>query len=365
MRILVVDDSIVFRSQIAKALADVPGVEVVGSASNGRIAIQKLEQGSIDLVTLDMEMPEMDGTDVLREIKRQGFSVRVIVFSGQTQQGAASALEALSLGAHDVVAKPVGSNVNFENAYLAIRSSLLPKIMQFMAKEQGATVVTSPVLSPERSSSPNVVEANSSIQRGINQFYPSLIVIGSSTGGPNALEKIFTSLNGELSIPIVIVQHMPPVFTQMLAKRLSDISGLSCHEAKNGEELLPNKVYVAPGDFHLVIEAKAGKHYLALNQLPQRNSVRPAVDFLFESAASLYGANCLGVVLTGMGEDGLVGARAIRKNGGRILIQNKESCIVFGMPGAIFENAQFDQIMPLDQIGSSLFRMSKQHRQSG
>jgi two-component system chemotaxis response regulator CheB len=184
----------------------------------------------------------------------------------------------------------------------------------------------------------------------ISTFLPQAVVIASSTGGPAALETIFTGLKGPFKRPLLIAQHMPPVFTQILAKRLSTLTGADFCEAQDGEAVTAGKVYLAPGDYHMEIKVKNGVPFISLNQGPQRNSVRPAADYLFETAAEFWKSSLLGIVLTGMGEDGSVGGHQIRENGGRILIQNKESCVVFGMPGSLFLRDDFDEISDLAGI---------------
>ncbi len=360
MRVLVVDDSVVFRTTISTALADLPDIVVAGTAANGRIALQKLEQGSIDLITLDMEMPEMSGLEVLREIRKRNFQVRVIIFSSQTQKGAESALNALKEGADDVVPKPSGDQSSFEFAAQAIRDVLLPKIIQF-SRKAGSNVSSAsrPAAAPLVQST-LVKEAapktSAPEKRSLTSFVPNVLVIGCSTGGPAALESIFSKLTAPSRIPILIVQHMPPVFTQVLAKRLGEMSGIEAAEAVEGEPIVANRIYVAPGDYHLEVAGTREKPTAHLTKNPQRNSVRPAVDALFETAATVWGASVLGFVLTGMGEDGLVGAKALRSKGGGLIIQDEESCVVFGMPGAIFGSGDYDEIMPLTRIGMRVQR---------
>jgi len=337
IRVLIVDDSVVFRSQITASLSGIPGLEVVGTASNGKIAIDKLKQNSIDLITLDMEMPEMDGMETLREIRKHGFKVKVIVFSSQTIKGAEKALLALKEGAHDVVAKPGGSGMNFEVASQAISESLVPKILQFTQ------------INPEVKQ-----KVSEKKKKNITEFLPKVIVIASSTGGPTALELFFSKIKKPFSVPVLIVQHMPPVFTQILAKRLSEISGLNIKEAENNEIIQNGVVYIAPGDYHMLVSNNEGAIKIKLNQEPQRNSVRPAADILFESAAQIYKENCLGVIFTGMGSDGAIGSDLIKKNNGFVVIQDKESCVVFGMPGAVYEENNFDYMGNPEKIASLL-----------
>ena len=354
MRILVVDDSVVFRSQIRAALDGQPGIEVVGAANNGKIALQKLAQGSVDLITLDMEMPEMGGIETIQEIKKAKFPVRIIVFSSHTARGCEAALNALVAGADDVVAKPAGTDINIENVADLIKAQLLPKVLQFLPRQGGGSAQSSPALS-----NPIVkpVAPQTFSKRDLETFHPSVIVIGSSTGGPPALERVLSDLSLPFRIPIIIAQHMPPIFTASLAKRLSESSGIPAAEAVDGEELLPNRIYVAPGDFHLGVYKRGDKIVLGLDQNPQRNSVRPAVDVLFETAAEVFTFRTMSFVLTGMGEDGLVGAKRIKEKGGGVMIQDKASSVVFGMPGAIHAAGIYDGIGGLSDVNQLIKKM--------
>jgi two-component system, chemotaxis family, protein-glutamate methylesterase/glutaminase len=347
MKVLVVDDSIVFRTQISSALSGLEGVEVVGTAANGRIALQKLEQLSVDLVTLDMEMPELNGIETLKAMRSRGFKTKVIVFSSQTMRGAENALEALRAGADDIVAKPSGEGTTFESAQEVIKAALIPRVVQFM----GVPCAQRSPRSDTNLSSADTLRPKKNL---ISHFSPKALVIASSTGGPAALESIFSEIRGPFKIPILIAQHMPPVFTQILARRLSGIIGSDAREARDGDVIEKGVIYVAPGDYHMVVDKKDKNATISLNKGPLRNSVRPAADYLFESAALAFGADLAGIVLTGMGEDGAVGARVIRDHGGRILIQNKESCVVFGMPGAIYQNDDYDEIGDLKRINDIL-----------
>lgn len=363
IRVLIVDDSVVFRTQIAAAVGRCKEIEVAGTAATGSIALQKLTQLEVDVVTLDMEMPEMSGIDVLKEIKARKIPVKVIIFSSQTQRGAEAALLALREGADDVVAKPSGEGLTIETAGNAIAEALNAKILQFRGTQSSAGVEgglqSLSTLRAVGAVAPASVSAPPQKRKELGQMKWSALVIGSSTGGPAALERIFKTITAPVSIPIFLVQHMPPVFTQILAKRLQEISGIPAGEAKHGEGIVPNRLYVAPGDYHMVLDKSSGSPLILLNQDPQRNSVRPAVDSLFESAATIYGSSCLGVVLTGMGEDGWVGAKAIRAVGGGILIQDRESSVVFGMPGAIYNAGDYDQMGDLTRIEMLLRQLTR------
>lgn len=352
IRVLIVDDSVVFRSQIRSAIERCPDIEVVGVANNGKIALQKLEQLSVDVVTLDMEMPEMDGAETIREIKRLRFPVRILVFSAQTKRGSEAALQALFLGADDILTKPEALSHGVGLPVDLLAQELTPKILQFKATQ---TIKSN---SNQNSSLQSIQSVTKRVKIKIDSFVPSVIVIGSSTGGPTALERVLESLRAPLKIPILIAQHMPPVFTASLAKRIQEKTGIECREGVDMEELKANRIYIAPGNYHMCVGKIGDSIKISLNQDPPRNSVRPAVDILFESAVKTFGPKCLGIVLTGMGEDGLYGCRAIKSAGGAVVIQNKESCIVFGMPGAVFQDDLQDEIGDLARINQLIIRLS-------
>lgn len=366
MKVLIVDDSVVFRSTISTALANIAEIEVVGTAANGKVALQKLDQIEIDLITLDMEMPDMNGIDTLKALRAKGSKVKVIVFSSQTTRGAEKALEALREGADDVVAKPEGDNFNFESAAQAVRSALLPKIIQF--KDSRLTslknnINISEIARPTAADyaiREKVAIKSPNLKQNLNLVLPQAIVIACSTGGPSALEKIFANFRGPIRIPILITQHMPPVFTEILARRIQELTQIPTSEGKNGELIQKGHIYIAPGDFHMeVVSETGGQARILLHQQPLRNSVRPAADFMFESASKVYRRGLMGFVLTGMGEDGAAGAKVIRSEQGAIAIQNKESCVVFGMPGAVFDMDEYDAICDLETMTHHLKHMAQ------
>ena len=344
IRVLIVDDSIIYRSQIRAALTSFPHLELVGTANNGRMAMETLNKVSIDLVILDMEMPEMDGLQTLLEMRKIKSSAKVLLFSSQTARGAQITLEALRLGASDFVTKPdETTNSLNQNPANLIRQLLEPKI---------------DALFPRASSQPPQTSKKTQSVFEL-ETRPKAIVIGCSTGGPNVLETIFSDISkkckGPLPFPVFIVQHMPPLFTKALAQRLERLSGWKVVEATHGEPV-QNCVYVAPGDYHMVIETEDNRAVISLEQSPKVHFVRPAVDPLFISAARCYGRYCVGFVLTGMGSDGLHGCKEVKAGGGSIIIQNQESCVVFGMPGAVQQSGLQDAEMNPDQIQNCIIK---------
>jgi two-component system chemotaxis response regulator CheB len=347
VRILVVDDSVVIRKLLCDTLSKEPEMEVVGSASDGRIALAKISQLHPDLITLDVEMPVMNGLETLGEIRKSHPMLPVIMFSTLTERGAAATLEALSLGASDYATKP--SNTGSPAAAIeAIRAELIPKIRALC-----------PVVSPK----PKLVPHPSLAARIRPRSHPfEIVAIGVSTGGPNALAEVLPQIPQDFPVPIVVVQHMPPIFTRLLAERLARQSKIPVSEGSAGASLAPGHAWVAPGDFHMTVERSGLTRRLALNQTAPEHSCRPAVDVLFRSVATAYGANTLAVVMTGMGADGVLGARKIREAGGEVIIQDEASSVVWGMPGLVYDAGQADAVYPLVQLGAEITRRSWQNR---
>jgi two-component system chemotaxis response regulator CheB len=344
IRVLVIDDSVVFRSQIKAALELLPWIEVVGVAANGKIGLDKIRSMKVDLVTLDLEMPEMDGLTMLREMKKQQLAAKILVFSAVTPAGASQTFEALDSGAIDFIAKPGPHAASDPNLSAAqnLQKLLLPKL-EALFKAPGK-LDPLPIPAPAQSKKPFAW----------SNFHPRALLIGCSTGGPNALEKIFNGLQGPFQIPVFIIQHMPPVFTASLAGRIEKLTGVRAREAVHNEIVQNSAIYVAPGNFHMQLSSAGTDLVIKLNQEEQENSVRPAVDQTFRSAAKIYQGDCLSFILTGMGKDGLDGARSLRSARNPVIIQSRESCVVFGMPGALFEHNEFDDIQDLEQIQSTI-----------
>jgi two-component system chemotaxis response regulator CheB len=357
IRVLVVDDSVVIRRLVTDVLTSDPDIEVAGVAANGRIALDKVTQVNPDIVTLDVEMPEMDGLQALKALRKTHPKLPVIMFSTLTERGGVTTLEALSLGASDYVAKP--ANVGSTTAGMArVREELIPKIKGLC----GRTVIAQPsmVAAPRPPAKREPLAANVSI---LNRRV-EIVAIGTSTGGPNALAELIPQIPGDFPVPIVIVQHMPPIFTKLLAERLCAKSAIGVREAAPGDDLRAGAAHIAPGDFHMVVEKNGTRARIELNQNPPENSCRPAVDALFRSVARNYGASALGVILTGMGQDGLRGCEQIREAGGQILAQDEASSVVWGMPGFVARAGLADQILPMDWIAGEIARRVGQGRGS-
>ena len=348
LRILVVDDSAVIRKVLSETLARDPALEVVGSASDGRIALSKIEQLNPDLVTLDVEMPVMNGLEALKQLRKSRPKLPVIMFSTLTERGASATLDALSLGASDYATKP--SNTGSQAmAIAAIQVELIPKIKALCSHHSPKLKTLPPPRPP--------VQVRPRTKQPIE-----IVAIGTSTGGPNALGEVLPHLPKDLPVPIVVVQHMPPIFTRLLAERLASQSAISVTEGVSGTTLTPGRAWIAPGNYHMVV-AHAGVHWrLDLNQNPPEHSCRPAVDPLFRSVAAVFRANVLAVVMTGMGSDGVLGAQTIREAGGEVIIQDEASSVVWGMPGLVYAAGQADAVYPLEQLAPEITRRVLQSR---
>ena len=352
IRVLVVDDSVVVRRLVTRVLEEDPDIEVVGAAANGRIALAKVAQLEPDVVTLDIEMPELDGLATLAELRPRWPRLPVIMFSTLTERGAEATLEALSLGASDYVTKPTGLHSPVE-AMAAVQTELIPRIKALHGRRLLSRMPQSPA--PTAAAPSPAAPAVKPPARPADARI-DVVAIGVSTGGPNALAELLPALPGTLPVPIVIVQHMPPVFTRMLADRLNSRCALKVIEAEGGELLLPGRVHIAAGGQHLTLVRQGTSIVTAANDDPPTHSCRPAVDVLFRSVAALSGPSVLSVVLTGMGQDGLRGVEAIRVAGGQVLAQDEASSVVWGMPGFVARAGLADAVLPLDAIAAEISR---------
>lgn len=359
IRVLIVDDSVVVRRLLSDLLSADPELEVAGVATDGHSALAKIQASPPDVVTLDVEMPGLDGLKTLAAIRASQPKLPVIMFSALTERAARTTLEALSLGATDYVTKP--SDVNsLAAALVQVREQLVPKIKALCARAKPrpkplatplgmapATRFTS--ISPPM---PASLRAPAPMPRVAGEV--EVVVIGASTGGPNALAAVLPRLPRDLAAPVLITQHMPPVFTRQLAARLAALSGLEVREAAGGEALTPGSVWIAPGDFHMVVRRDGASVRLALHQGSPENSCRPSVDVLFRSAVEVYGGRTLAVVLTGMGQDGLRGCQRIREAGGQVVAQDEATSVVWGMPGNVARAGYASAVLPLGEIGGAV-----------
>lgn len=361
LRVLVVDDTVTYRKVVSTLLAEMPEIEVVGTAVNGKFALEKVEQLRPDLLLLDVEMPEVDGLEVLRRLRAAGSRAGAIVLSAFTAQGASTTLQCLELGAFDFVLKPSGGSMEANAERL--RQELRPRLAAYARKCQVRAILGGVVSSPTSENSAVRPTPAETPDRSVGQpatvpaAPPEVVAIGISTGGPKALTEMLPRLPGDLPVPVLIVQHMPPVFTKSLADDLDRHCSLRVQEAKDGQEVRAGTILIAPGGKQMKVSREAGHTVVRITEDPPENSCRPSVDYLFRSVAAVYGAHSLGVMMTGMGNDGSAGCRNIKRCGGHILAQDEASCVVFGMPRAAIEEGLVDRVAPLSDIAREIVRV--------
>lgn len=340
--VLIIDDSAVVRGLVSRWIEADSRLQVAATCADGEIGVRKAAELQPDIVVLDIEMPRMDGLTALPQILKACPKAKVVMASTLTLKGGEITMRALSLGAADYAPKPEAGRVAGAEAY---RKELLDKLVALSPRSAGVA----PRPAAVRPATPRPVAPARK---------PSLIAIGSSTGGPQALREVIAALPHDIKVPIVITQHMPKLFTAILAEHLSKL-GMPAAEAKEGEPLRPGRIYLAPGDFHMTLRSANGVISTHIDQSPPVNFCRPAVDPLFNSCAKVAGNGVLAVVLTGMGHDGRDGARTIREAGGQVIAQDQASSVVWGMPGAVAEAGLADQILSLKDIGPELSRRLK------
>lgn len=365
LRVLVVDDTIVYRKAVSDIIAEIPGVELAGVAHNGKIALAKIQSLKPDILTLDIEMPEMNGIEVLAELQKNHPGIGAVMLSTLTAEGSEMTLRALELGAFDFILKPQSKNqtegkkeikaalepilkafAKSKNAsFLISRKGLIPSPLQAKKTPTGQPSLPTRVFKP-------LGQKPAAMRRGKSE----IVAIGISTGGPNALNQMLPKLPGDLGVPVLIVQHMPPVFTKSLATSLDKKCALTVKEAVNGENILPNVVYIAPGGKQMKLVAGTdGQHRrIKITDDPPENSCRPSVDYLFRSVADYYVGRATAVIMTGMGSDGTLGLGLLKEKSAYIIGQDEGSCIVYGMPKAPAELGYLDIIVPLNRIADEI-----------
>jgi two-component system chemotaxis response regulator CheB len=370
----VVDDSAVIRHLVTDILRADPAIEVVGTAPDGRVAVAKVAQLEPDVVTMDVEMPQLNGIEAVREIRRTHPRLPIVMFSTVTERGAAATIDALAAGASDYVTKP-GNVASLDEARTHVQQQLVAKVKVLAQRRR--VVQSGAVRSGDVQSGavqPGAVRPGA-VRPGAASVPPArrrpggtgrplgfgVLAIGCSTGGPDALATVLAELPADLAVPVVIVQHMPALFTRMLAERLDKSCHLTVSEAVDGDQVAAGRVLIAPGGRHLTIEKTRGGNVVRLTDDPPENYCRPAVDVLFRSVAGVYGERALALVLTGMGRDGAAGARAIRDLGGEIVAQDESTSVVWGMPGAVVQAGLADHVAPLPQVGADVLGLLTRH----
>jgi two-component system, chemotaxis family, protein-glutamate methylesterase/glutaminase len=360
--VLVVDDSALMRNLISNIIKESEGLEVAGTAMNGRFALQKIPKLKPEIIVLDLEMPEMNGIEFLKARREQNIDIPVVILSSLARKGAKITMEALSLGASDFIMKPSGSvssdiRTVGKNLTDAIRVYGLNyrKKHGIVFQDGPETVEVKPAAQPlEKASGPSKKTIPAK-EAGT----PEIIAIGISTGGPIALREVLSNIDADMPVPIVIVQHMPAGFTEEFAKSLDRISPLEISEAKDGDILKPGRVLIAPGNFHIEVEKKRLASIVKISTKDPVNGHRPSADVLFASVAKEYDNNVIAVIMTGMGRDGAKEIGTIRSVGGVTIAQNQATCVVYGMPKVAVESGHIQHVVPLKEIGPLLGRLVK------
>ena len=390
IEILVCDDSALMRNLISRIIDETDGLNVCGTAMNGKFALQKLDQLKPDLILLDIEMPEMTGVQFLEERKKRGIDVPVVILSSVATKGAAVTMKCLELGASDFITKPSGS---VSSNIASVSNMIIEKIASYggrYARRKGKTINSTE--SFVRQAKMREAESAAKKEGIIDKIRPSadthafvsplstlrkkepdvikpvrepgrieVVAIGISTGGPNALREVFMNIDPKLSKPILVVQHMPAGFTKEFAASLDRICPLAVKEAEDRDEIHPGQIYIAPGNFHIVVEKSTLCNVIRLTSDPQRNGHRPSADWLFESVAKLYQNRALGVIMTGMGRDGAAQLAEMRRQGAWTLGQDEESAVVYGMPRVAFELGGVQKQVPLEKMADEISTLVREH----
>jgi two-component system chemotaxis response regulator CheB len=353
LKVVVIDDSIIFRKFVRDALEGISGIEVVGIASDGLQGLEKVRRLQPDMVTLDVEMPNMDGITFLRHLKQEKIFTKVVMLSSITEAGAKVTLDALNEGAFDFIAKPNAQNLELNLSIL--KNALQVRVEAIRASLGNVSQASSSSLSKQETARvPVAAVAKPLIKSSLGKQPAAVVTIGISTGGPQALRTMIPMLPAKLSVPMLIVQHMPPVFTKSMAQSLDAVTQNKVQEAQHGEQVLAGHIYIAPGGKQMRIKKDVDRVFIEITDDPPENSCKPAVDYLFRSVLDCYGNRTLGVIMTGMGNDGTAASRMIVQGGGRLLAQDAASCTVYGMPRMITEEGIIEESVPLDKMAAAI-----------
>jgi len=367
LRVLVVDDSVVYRMMVSEVLSGIANIQVVGTAHNGKAALAKMASLTPDLVTLDIEMPDMDGFEVLTILAEQFPRVGVIMFSGTAGQGGKRTIQALEKGALDFVVKPEKGNMDENRKNL--EEHLSPILRSFVRIRNIQSILNGKQLSVTAGQEKYNHGKKCSVLPGSDMKNGAgagpgryvkfqVVAMGVSTGGPVALGKVLPLFPGDIGIPILVVQHMPPVFTRALAESLDKKCEILVKEARNGESLVAGTAYIAPGGHHMkvVTRDQGGGKIIKITDDPPENGCRPSVDYLFRSVADHFGSHATGVIMTGMGYDGVEGLKQMRRKGAKVIAQDEKSSTVFGMAKRPIELGIVDAVVPLEQLASEILK---------
>ncbi|WP_459556242.1 chemotaxis-specific protein-glutamate methyltransferase CheB [Lacunimicrobium album] len=359
IQVMVVDDSVVVRGLLTKALQTDPGIIVSGSAGNGSSALSILRKQSFDAVVMDVEMPILDGLETLKILQKEFPKLPVIMASTLTTRGAAITIQALANGASGCIEKPQASSAS--EAMKIVADQLIPLVKSLCPQKAKALVATT---SPSTiTSAGSVTQASSRATRLATNFSSlraQAVVIGSSTGGPQALSRVMKALSEKMTLPIFIVQHMPAAFTPMLAEHITRDARRPAQEAKDGEVVQAGRIYIAPGNYHMYLEKRGMQVLTRLNQAEQEHYCRPSVNPLYRSASEIYGNRLLAVMLTGMGEDGIEGAHDLVAKGGYMIAQDEASSVVWGMPGTIVRADLASEVLSIEEIPRKINQLCPQ-----
>ena len=372
VNVLVVDDSALMRNLVSRMIEATPGLRVADKAMNGLFALQKIPRCDPDVIVLDIEMPEMNGIEFLRERKRLGIDIPVVILSAVAKKGAEVTMEALALGASDFIAKPSGSISSDIHTVAAELARLLLVYGTQHQKSRGKTPPAYPFESPElllgKGPPPAATQSRGGpkpVARALTKRAPGpvdLIAIGISTGGPNALRQIFSRIDPGLVPPVVVVQHMPAGFTEEFSRSLDRICPLEVKEAADGDLLVKGRVLIAPGDRHLLVEKRSLATVARLSDAPPENGHRPSADVLFASVAREFGNRALGVIMTGMGRDGARELGSVARAGGLTLGQDETSSVVYGMPKVAFELGHVMEQVSLERMADKISELARRYR---